>query len=262
MLLGNHSVINKSPAKFFAWTSSSNVRSNFSTNGSLRGIYSNETIPDQWWLPVGYNGWMLPQRAWYVVGFSENQITTTGNAVMGVNWDGQIDITFIATADLSLVVSATGECTISITGTGDAVWALYAIGSCNIDVSTIWTLGAIVFGNGQSSITINATANISALGFMTGTMSPFTELSPQGLAQAIWNSIASEYDNPSTMGSKLNTASSWWVDINALAEAVWTHTIRSLTVNWWLTPEQEIALNNTLKKDDMFLNTGKIIMPL
>ena len=233
MLLGNYSVINKSPAKFFAWTSSSNVRSNFSTNWRLRGITSCEVaIPDQWGLPVGYySGWMLPRKAGYMVSFSENKLTATGDAVMWVNWDWQIDIILTATANLSLVVSATGECTISITGTGDLVGALYAQGSCNIDLSATGTLGAIAFGNWESSITITATAEISALGHMTGTMSPFTELSPEGLANAVWTALATQYTDPNTMGGKVNLASSGWVDYAALGQAVWEYTNKSMIVN-------------------------------
>ena len=44
------------------------------------------------------------------------------------------------------------------------------------------------------------------------------------------------------MGAKLNTASSGWVDLNALAEAVWTHTIRSLTESAGLTIEEHDKL--------------------
>lgn len=50
----------------------------------MRAIYSSEvSVPDQWGLPVGYySGWMLPRKAGYVVGFSENELSSTGNAVM------------------------------------------------------------------------------------------------------------------------------------------------------------------------------------
>ena len=43
---------------------------------------------------------------------------------------------------------------------------------------------------------------------MTGEMTPFTELSPEGLASAVWNSLATEYKTSGTMGAKLNLASS------------------------------------------------------
>ena len=73
-------------------------------------------------------------------------------------------------------------------------------------------------------------------------MSPFTELSPQGLAQAVWNSLATEYNTSGTMGKKLNTASSGGVDMNALAQAVWEYGMRSLTESAGLTTEQSEQL--------------------
>lgn len=65
----------------------------------------------------------------------------------------------------------------------------------------------------------------------------------------------------------------WW---DPFINTIWNFVIRinysqpvqAITVAtwwsswWWLTPEQETALNNTLKKDDIFLNTGKIIISL
>ena len=44
------------------------------------------------------------------------------------------------------------------------------------------------------------------------------------------------------MGAKLNTASSGWVDMNALAQAVWEYGMRSLTESAWLTTEQATQL--------------------
>jgi len=43
---------------------------------------------------------------------------------------------------------------------------------------------------------------------MTGEMTPFTELSPENLAKAVWSALASENNDIGTMGAKLNTASS------------------------------------------------------
>lgn len=53
--------------------------------------------------------------------------------------------------------------------------------------------------------------------------------SAEDVAQAIWNSQASTYNYSGTMGNKLNTASSGGVDIEALAQAVWEYTTRTLT---------------------------------
>lgn len=64
---------------------------------------------------------------------------------------------------------------------------------------------------------------------MQGEWTPFTELSPENLARAVWEAIASEYNDTGTMGNKLNTASSGGVDMTALSQAVWEYTTRTLT---------------------------------
>lgn len=207
-------------------------------------IYTEASIPDQWGLPVGYSsGWMLPRKAGYIVAFSENSIGGTGNAVMGVNGSGTFTITLSTGAELSLVVSSSGLCNISLTLNGNAVGALYANGSSGINLLATGTLGAVAFSTGNGTITLTASANIKALGQMTGEMTPFTELSPQGLAQAVWDSLASEYNTLGTMGAKLNTASSGGVDMNALAQAVWEYGMRSLTESAGLTTEQSEQLS-------------------
>lgn len=239
MLLWNYSVIHKSPWKFRAGLGAiSSVE--WRKNGSMRAIHTSPLSPKLWGMPTGYgqNGWMLPRVAGYVVWFSEIQFGQTGTAVMGINGDGESTIVLSGTADLSLISSGSGVCSITLTMWGDMAAALYATGDANITLTGTGTLGAIAFSIGESTITLTAEADITALGYMTGEMSPFTPLSPEGLAKAVWDSLATEYNTSGTMGAKLNTASSGWVDLDALAQAVWQYWIRSLTESsWWATPQ-------------------------
>jgi len=194
MLLWNYSVIHKSPGKFFGGNTVSNTYGNYRKNWQLRAIYSAESVPNQWWLPVGYySWWMLPRTAGYVVAYSENQLSSTANPVMWINWDGTISIVLSALGNLSLVVSATGTCSIIVTATWELVWSIYGVGTSTITVSATGTAWANAFWSWVSTISLSATASISALGFMTGSMNPFTELSPEWLAQAVWTSLATQY---------------------------------------------------------------------
>jgi hypothetical protein len=52
----------------------------------------------------------------------------------------------------------------------------------------------------SNSATIRATGNLS------GDITPFTELSPQNLAAAVWETIAADFNDPGTMGELLNSA--------------------------------------------------------
>jgi hypothetical protein len=60
----------------------------------------------------------------------------------------------------------------------------------------------------SSGVTLSAAAGIRAIGHMAGDISPFTALSPENLAAAVWNAAAAGANAPGTMGEKLNDAGS------------------------------------------------------
>ncbi len=217
-----------------AWTSVSNVQSNFCKNWQRRAVYSAESVPEQWWLPVGYSsGWMLPRKAGYVVAYSENQLSSTANPVMWVNWNGTCDVVVTALWNLSLVVSSNGTCSIVVTATWQVIGSLSASWTSGISLTATGTVWAIAFWTWECTITVSPTAVIKALWHMTGSMSPFTELSPQWLADAVWRSLKSQYaDADGTMWKEvidaLIAASSWWSPLTAEEH---TQLMKSLTVS-------------------------------
>ena len=72
------------------------------------------------------------------------------------------------------------------------------------------------------TIGLSGTSDLRGLLSLEGEWTPFTELSPEGLAAAVWNSLAANFNELGTMGNKLNTASSGgdpWTDTRALTVA-------------------------------------------
>ena len=162
-----------------------------------------------------------------------------------------------AGASMEITASATGE--LKMSGSGSASIAVTAAsaellgildgdGSASISVVTNSPiLGAEAGGGGSAELSVTATAsilpaddsapartasaNISmfgslvpyAVGNMVGFALPYTELSPQSLASAVWQAPATENNLAGSMGSKVNTASSGGVDMDALASAVWSY---------------------------------------
>ena len=55
---------------------------------------------------------------------------------------------------------------------------------------------------------------------MQGEWTPYTELSPENLARAVWDALATQFNKTGTMGSKLSTASSGGVDMGAMVDAL------------------------------------------
>lgn len=97
-------------------------------------------------------------------------------------------------------------------GAGAVVAALGGAGAISAaDARALGNLMAALAGTGAISA-----ADARALAWMSADVTPFTELSPQGLANAVWSAIAASSDVPGSMGEKLNdagSASNPWTEV-------------------------------------------------
>ena len=59
-------------------------------------------------------------------------------------------------------------------------------------------------GEGNTAFSVSASGTISALGNISGAVTPFTELSPKNLADAVWNAESNQYTTAGTMGKNAN----------------------------------------------------------
>lgn len=109
------------------------------------------------------------------------------------------------TALLEAIASITGTSSLNIDITGllpDFVSSIS--GNSNLISNIVSTAHIISTLLGTSNLDITS----SAIGDMSADITPFTELSPQNLAAAIWNSLATLYNTTGTMGEKLNSSGS------------------------------------------------------
>lgn len=149
----------------------------------------------------------------------------TGNALAGGPMEGTATICTMTgdNNNVSLIVSMTGTGAVA-TLTGDNLQLKLTIG---LSGTAEWTLtgtsslSMVVPIEGTGSVaSLSGTSDLRGLLSLSGEWTPFTELSPEGLAAAVWNALGSQFNNAGTMGSKLNTASSGGVDLEALAAAI------------------------------------------
>jgi hypothetical protein len=118
----------------------------------------------------------------------------SGNVLSGGAMDGDGDITFSQTGGLSLVVSLDGTSTITLTGdtsnlaltvglSGEGTWTITGNSSL---------LAMLVPCEGSGTITITGDSDLKGLLSLEGESTPFTELSPQSLAQAVWEYVGED----------------------------------------------------------------------
>lgn len=182
---------------------------------SLAGIPSGVRHPYAWVMPNKAGALATRRR---ILG----EGTLTGAIAEGRNLAGTLAGTSTAEAILQLVVS--GQTTIAgtSTATGNVVAALSGSGSAAGTSTCAGTIGAkadlMVVAAGSSTC-----AGIPwGLGWVIADITPYTELSPQSLSDAVWSAILSEYPDAGTAGNTLALAGSGGVDYNTLAAAVVT----------------------------------------
>lgn len=110
----------------------------------------------------------------------------------GRNIGGATSVTWtVADAQLQLVVSASGSASVTFSVANAALaGALSASGTTSFafTVSNA-TLGAIVDALASVGVTFSGSATARATGHLTGSITPFTELSPQNLAQSVLDAV-------------------------------------------------------------------------
>jgi hypothetical protein len=166
-------------------------------------------------VPSGYGmaGAVPPLRSGGLASVLAKHVSVDGQAIgiLGLPAIGSATLE-ITVQDMAgqLVVSGSGQAIFEIlTGLSNLSAALYGIGAADLDVTTntpqLQAKGWLV-GNGQAAMV--AALVPYGVGHMIGSALPYTELSPQSLAAAVWGAVAAEFDAAGTMGEKLNGAGS------------------------------------------------------
>lgn len=178
--------------------------------GSKRNLFLNDSIPETTSSPDGYAiGAVLvpPIKAGGMSSYSQGRITfAEGTSVLikGGPVEGTGSFTLSGDSkNLSLTVGLDGTSTITFSGNGNVLKLTIGLngtgtftlsGDSNI-------LSMIVPFEGLGTITFSeGTTNLKGLLSMTGEWTPFTDLSPENLANAVWESAATDHNSSGTMG--------------------------------------------------------------
>jgi hypothetical protein len=187
-------------------------------------------------VPSGHlapSSWVLPYKPGAMSSFTNLVVTVTPgllNLAAGVNISGDSTVTItVNPADGQLIVSAVGSTSITFNLAANLAGALSASGSTSFSFTVNnATLGAIVDAVGAALVQFSNSATVRATGNLSGDITPFTELSPQSLSAAVWESLASAYNAPGTMGELLNSAGGGASPATIAAE-VWSTPLETLT---------------------------------
>lgn len=106
---------------------------------------------------------------------------------MGVSLAGAADFSMVAAnATLSLITSLSGVTTIVFTQTGGLTAAVGLDGVATITMTQTGLATVLAGLSGSADITFSQTADLRGKSWLHGDITPFTTLSPENLASAVW----------------------------------------------------------------------------
>jgi hypothetical protein len=212
-LLGNYSVIFKSPGNHISNAGFSNAAPARMNSGALRGRFYGETwlqgTSDRISVPAGYyhpyTFIIAPKSGGLGCNFGIQGLgTLSGLGAMGryrtADFTGSGSI---SNAQLGLIVSAVatlaGNSSIGAIMNADLTLIANLAGSGSLTASVRALGNAIATITGTSSIpnTIRATGELEA------DITPFTPLSPESLARAVWSEVVTNYNVAGTYGKTI-----------------------------------------------------------
>jgi hypothetical protein len=195
--------------------------------GDRMNRFVGETFTKTASTPDGYGmkGYVPPLKAGSMSCLAKiADVAGTGNALAGGPMIGTASVCeFTGESGLSMVVSMSANVAMVTFSADNLVLAL----TIGLSGTAEWTLtgtsslSMIVPIEGSGSVaSMTGTSDLRGILSMAGEWTPFTELSPQGLASAVWNSLLTEYQTTGSAGKALSTASSGGVDLVAMAQAI------------------------------------------
>lgn len=185
----------------------------------LRNLYADNiaAIDDKSGVPNGYNmgALLLPLKAGGMSSYNFAQLvisSTNADAKLGRALAGTSTMTLaVVNADLDQIIAmiANGAATITVTAANLSAGVLIIATSSGQLSVNLAQLGGIIPTSATSSMTISPTVVMTALANMVAEAGGPTELSPEGLAQAVWSALIADYAaEAGTTGEALANAGS------------------------------------------------------
>jgi len=163
--------------------------------------------------PSGYldpSAFVLPQKPGAMSSFTQSRPALAANSDLiparNLDASGTISLT-VTQAQLDQIVSLIASASSSLSvSNAQLVAAAQAVASASSSLSvTTAQLGAIFSVLANSALNLSGSGAITAIGHMDADAGGPTPLSPEGLAEALLNSILADFNDPGTVGEALNS---------------------------------------------------------
>lgn len=223
-LLGNYSVLQKSPAKYLTGTVGFGDRSNFNKPGMMRGrgtsaVWQYDAQPSGFYAGRAY---FPPVKAGRIVSRNVIKVQAAASGAMGKPASAMASMAIVSYASGGLIAGGVAVCGFSISAAVSIAGLASGRATGAIQISASAAIGASAFGVASSVIRVNAFAQPYALGYMKASTQDNTVLTAKAISTQVWAALAANNSAAGTMGQKLNSAASGGVDYTALAAEIIT----------------------------------------
>lgn len=204
----------KSPARFISGSTSpapAQLRSNFNRSGVSKNKFL--SIPKNASVPMGYEppgSWEIARKGGGLSSFVQVRGSSTISASplnVRLTAADLAGIGTVSSAALSQLIQAAanlnGQGLITdaeLAAVSSLASALSGTGSASGNVSALIPVAAAISGLGA------IVANLKGTGSLAADITPFTDLSPENLAQAVWNTQLAEHQDTGSAGKALTDA--------------------------------------------------------
>lgn len=196
-LIGNRSVIHKSPGRFLNGNAAAGggiatLRTNFNKHGMARNAF--QVFAATAAQPSGYYGgqgaWVQPKTGGAVSAHNTSAITfgATGTGAMGVAASGTSAITFAASGTGGLISSASGTAGLTFGASGALFASKAAAGTAGLTLGASGAIAGPGYVAGTAGISFAASWSPYAIGWLSGTTEE-AGLTTTGIANAVWAKV-------------------------------------------------------------------------
>lgn len=179
-------------------------------------------------VPDGYSAggaWVLPIVAGGMSSWQANpSLDGSANMLAAVTLDGTTSIALVGDGNLALVVSLSGNGDVTLVGAGGMALTISLAGNGTATIIGDGGLSMLVPLSGAGDLAFTGAADLRGQLSMNGEWTPYTELSPQSLATAVWSALAAQNNEAGSMGDLLNAAGGGGISgavIDQIVDAVW-----------------------------------------
>lgn len=228
MLLGNYSVLHKSPLRFFGGSATAvepQLASNFNKSGPRRNslyVSGNTTALRLYSVPSGNAAgktWLLPQKSGEISSRNDCVMTLTaaGSGVGGITSTGTAGLTILADGVGSLITSGAGSASVTFTVDGFLTASLQAAGAASFSlVTNTPELGALAGLVGSSTMSFAGSLTPYAIGSMSGSTVDSSVLTIDAIAAGVLAAAAT-----SPISADIRKVNSYAVDGTGQPGAEW-----------------------------------------